>query len=140
MKSSSIQDIALVALPKIQADSGNITAINNNIEVNFSIERCYYLYDVPGGATRAGHAHKNLHQLIIAASGSFNIILDDASSQKTIFLNQPDKGLYLPPGLWRILDNFSSGSICLVLASEVYDEQDYIRDYSDFLKYKNIVK
>ncbi|MCB0496605.1 MAG: WxcM-like domain-containing protein, partial [Cyclobacteriaceae bacterium] len=99
-------------------------------------KRCYYLYDVPGGSSRGGHAHKNLHQLIIAASGSFDIIINDGSNEKRMHLNQPYIGLYLPPGLWRELDNFSSGSICLVLASETYSEEDYLRDFDDFVHYK----
>jgi uncharacterized RmlC-like cupin family protein len=138
LKSVTINNTKLLKLPKIHAESGNITAINNGKEVDFSIKRCYYLYDVPAGASRGGHAHKSLHQLIIAASGSFEVIIDDARHKKTISLNQPDQGLYLPPGLWRELDNFSAGSICLVLASEKYSEEDYIREYAEFRKYKRI--
>ena len=137
MKSSEINSSTLLHLPKIHTESGNITAINNNIEINFSIKRCYYLYDIPGGVARGGHAHKNLHQLIIAGSGSFDVILDDGQLKKIVNLNQPDIGLYLPPGLWRELDNFSAGSICLVLASEMFSEGDYIRDYADFKLYKS---
>ena len=136
MRSSEISDAKHLNLPKIHTESGNITAINNNIEIDFSTKRCYYLYDVPGGTARGGHAHKNLHQLIIAGSGSFDIILDDGKSKKTVNLNQPDVGLYLPPGLWRELSNFSAGSICLVLASDDYNEDDYIREYENFKSYK----
>ena len=136
MKMTLIKDIKLLSLPKIHTESGNITAINNGIEVNFNIKRCYYLYDIPGGAARGGHAHKNLHQLIVAASGSFEVRIDDSYECQTILLNQPDQGLYLPPGLWRELDNFSAGSICLVLASEKYSEADYIRDYNEYRNYK----
>jgi len=136
MKSTNIDDIKVLDLPNITTESGHITAINNLLEIDFSIERCYYLYDVPSGATRGGHAHKNLHQLIIAASGSFEVIITDASKSRTIYLNQPDQGLYLPPGLWRELKNFSAGSICLVMASAKYTEEDYIRDLDQFNNYK----
>jgi len=136
VKNTSVTDVQVVSLPKIHAESGNITAINSSCEVNFIIKRCYYLYDVPGGTARGGHAHKELHQLIVAASGSFDVVIDDSENRKTIRLNQPHKGIYLPPGLWRELDNFSAGSICLVLASAKYDEKDYIRDYPKFIAYK----
>lgn len=136
MRSTIIGDSRLLELPKIQTEAGSITSINNNIDIEFSINRSYYLYDVPGGSSRGGHAHKNLRQLIVAASGSFDIIINDGQQEKRIHLNQPYLGLYLPPGLWRELDNFSSGSICLVLASEEYSEDDYIRDYKDFVGYK----
>jgi oxalate decarboxylase/phosphoglucose isomerase-like protein (cupin superfamily) len=119
-------------------DAGNITAINSAVEIPFQINRIYYLYDVPGGEARGGHAHKNLQQLIVAASGSFDIILDDSRIKRTVHLNRPDTGLLMPSGLWRQLDNFSSGAICLVLASEVYDVDDYIRDYSFFYEYKKL--
>ena len=131
-----ISDAQLIELPRIETEVGMITSINNGREINFDTKRCYYLYDVPGGASRGGHAHKNLHQLIMAASGSFDILVSDGRNEKRIHLNQPYKGLYLPPGLWRVLDNFSSGSICLVLASNEYNEQDYIRNYNDFMQYK----
>jgi oxalate decarboxylase/phosphoglucose isomerase-like protein (cupin superfamily) len=136
MKDSSIKDYSIIKFPKNHTQKGNITAINNNIEVPFEINRIYYLYDIPGGESRGGHAHKKLEQLIIATSGSFEITIDDGKFKKTIQLNRPYEGLYLPSGLWRELDNFSSGSICLVLASQNYDELDYIRDYKDFLLYK----
>ena len=136
MKATKINEIKIMDLPNIATGAGNITAINNLQEVSFSIERCYYLYDIPAGASRGGHAHKNLHQLIVAASGSFEVIITDASMSRTVYLNQPDQGLYLPPGLWRELTNFSAGSICLVLASEKYSEEDYIRDFDQFVTYK----
>jgi hypothetical protein len=137
MKNSTVYDCSIIQLPKIYNTSGNITAVNNNIEIPFNTERVYYLYDVPGGESRGGHAHKELQQLIIAASGSFDIILDDGKTKRTFHLARPYMGLYMPPGLWRELDNFSSGSICLVLASSSYSEADYIREYIDFIKYKS---
>lgn len=138
MKTTTVFDCSLLTLPKIQTPGGNITPVNNQIEVPFDIKRVYYLYDVPGGEGRGGHAHKALQQIIIAASGSFDIQVDDGKVKRTFTLSRPYVGLYLPPGLWRELDNFSSGAICLVLASEVYDVGDYIRDY-EFYKneYKN---
>lgn len=136
MKLSTVFDCSLLELPKIHNPQGNITSINGNIEVPFEINRVYYLYDIPGGESRGGHAHKNLHQLIVAASGSFDLIIDDANVKKTVHLSRPYMGLYMPPGLWRELDNFSSGAICLVLASNEYLESDYIRDYSDFKMFK----
>ena len=102
----------------------------------FSIKRVYYLYDVPGGEGRGGHAHKNLHQIVIAASGSFDVLIDDGKNKKVVNLNRPHIGLHIEPGLWRELLNFSSGAICLVLASELFDEKDYIRNYGDFLSWK----
>jgi dTDP-4-dehydrorhamnose 3,5-epimerase-like enzyme len=123
-------------LPKIHRQSGNITSVNNNIEVPFETKRVYYLYDIPGGEGRGAHAHKELQQYIVAASGSFDIIVDDGRVKRTFHLSRPYLGLYIPPGLWRELNNFSSGSICLVLASREYDEKDYIRDYEEFLHFK----
>ncbi len=137
MKNSSINQCSIIDLPKINSDNGSITAINGDIEVPFVINRIYYLYDIPSGEERGGHAHKELLQLIVAASGSFDIVLKDGMGEKTFTLNRPDKGLLLMPGIWRELNNFSSGSICLVLASAEYAESDYIREYSNFIKYKN---
>lgn len=136
MKTSVVEDCLLLDLPQVHNVAGSITAINNGKEVTFDIKRVYYLYDVPGGEGRGGHAHKELHQLIVAGSGSFDIHIDDGKSKQSFHLSRPYKGLLMPPGLWRELDNFSSGSICLVLASTVYAEEDYIRDYNDFLRYK----
>lgn len=133
---TSIYNCNVIELPKIHNRAGNITPLHSGIEVPFDIKRVYYLYDVPGGETRGGHAHKILHQLIIAASGSFDIVLDDGFIKKTVTLNRPNYGLYVPPGIWRDLNNFSSGAVLLVLASEKYLEEDYIREYSDFLSYK----
>ena len=136
MKESTIFDCSIIQLSKILTERGCITSINNEIEIPFSVRRVYYLYDVPGGEERGGHAHKNLQQLIIAASGSFDVIVDDSKSTKTYSLNRPYTGLLMQSGIWRELTNFSSGSICLVLASHEYTELDYIRDYEDFIKYK----
>lgn len=136
MKASTVYDCNLIELPKIRRPEGSITAINNKVELPFEIRRCYYLYDVPSGESRGGHAHRELYQFIVAAGGSFEVILDDGRVKRTVSLNQPNRGLYLPPGLWRELDNFSSGAICLVMASERYSEDDYIRNYSEFLRYK----
>lgn len=136
MKQTTVFDCTIIELPKNHTVNGNITAVNNLKEVPFNINRVYYLYDVPGGEARGGHAHKELQQLIIAASGSFDLIVDDGKVKKTFHLNRPYHGVLMPCGLWRELDNFSSGSICLVLASSNYDEFDYIRDYNEFLKYK----
>lgn len=137
MKTTTVFNCSLLTLPKIQTPGGNITPVNNRIEIPFDIKRVYYLYDVPGGEGRGGHAHKALQQIIIAASGSFDIQVDDGKVKRTFTLSRPYVGLYLPPGLWRELDNFSSGAICLVLASEVYDSRDYIRDYEEFKRHKN---
>jgi hypothetical protein len=129
----NINNCSVIELPKIINRAGSITIVNGGDEVFFQIERVYYLYDVPGGETRGGHAHRELYQLIVAASGSFDVIIDDAKNRKTISLNKPNFGLLLTPGIWRELENFSSGAICLVLASTKYNEADYIRDYSDFV-------
>ena len=133
---TSVFDVSLIELPKNHAEKGNITAVNTNTEIPFNINRIYYLYDVPGGTSRGGHAHKELQQLIFAVSGSFDITLDDGCTKRSINLNRPYLGLYMPAGLWRELDNFSSGSICLVLASHTYDPDDYIRNYSYFKEFK----
>jgi oxalate decarboxylase/phosphoglucose isomerase-like protein (cupin superfamily) len=124
----------MIDLPKISDPRGNLTFIEGGRHVPFDIRRVYYLYDVPGGAERGGHAHKELHQLIVAMSGSFDVILDDGAGRQRIHLNRSYNGLYVCPMIWRELDNFSSGSVCMVLASNHYDESDYYRDYQDFLK------
>lgn len=124
----------MVDLPKISDPRGNLTFIEGGRHVPFDIQRVYYLYDVPGGAERGGHAHKELHELIIAMSGSFDVILDDGSQQKRVHLNRSYNGLYVCPMIWRELDNFSSGSVCMVLASNRYDEADYYRNYAEFLQ------
>ena len=128
-----IDACAMVDLPKISDPRGNLTFVENNKHVPFAIQRVYYLYDVPGGAERGGHAHKALHQLIIAMSGSFDVILDDGRNKKRVHLNRSYNGLYVCPMIWRELDNFSSGSVCMVLASNPYEESDYYRDYDDYI-------
>ena len=138
MNYTTIDDCKIIELDKHHKIKGNITVIENNKTVPFDVKRIYYLYDVPGGEARGGHAHRNLYQLIVAASGSFNVVLNDGKNTKTITLNRPYQGLFIVPGIWRELDNFSSGSVCLVLASEKYDENDYIRDYNEFIIYKNV--
>jgi len=134
---SDIHSCNVVELTKIHNPAGNITIIQNGNDQPFTIKRIYYLYDVPGGSERGGHAHKKLYQLIVAASGSFDVILDDNRNKKIVQLNRPYFGLLVVPGIWREIVNFSSGAICLVLASDKYDPGDYIRDYSNFQKYKD---
>lgn len=130
----SIDACELVSLPKITDPRGNLTFIEAGKHVPFEIQRVYYLYDVPGGAERGGHAHKALHQLIVAMSGSFDVMLDDGAQKKRIHLNRSYSGLYVCPMIWRELDNFSSGSVCMVLASNKYEESDYYRDYGEFMR------
>ena len=136
MEITTINNCMLLDFPKNHQMNGNLTSITNSQEVPFAIKRIYYLYDVPGGEERGGHAHKDLHQIMVALSGSFTVTIDDGNQKQSFTLNQPYQGLLIPPGLWRDLDNFSSGSICMVLASELYDEQDYFRDYDAFMKWK----
>lgn len=128
-----INNCQIIELPKIKDPRGNLTFIESGKHIPFGIQRVYYLYDVPGGAERGGHAHKELHQLIIAMSGSFDILLDDGYEKKHFNLNRSYYGLYVCPMIWRSIDNFSSGSVCMVLASNLYDEADYYRDYEEFL-------
>lgn len=138
MGRSTVYDCTVIELDRHHSDrKGNISVVENGRDVPFNVKRAYYLYDVPGGESRGGHAHKELRQLIIAASGSFTVTLDDGHVKRTFTLNRPYQGLYVVPGIWRTLDDFSSGAVCMVLASERYDEADYIRDYQEFLKYKN---
>ena len=132
---SSVYDCVMLPLNKIHNRAGNITIVEGNENVPFDVKRIYYLYDIPGGEDRGGHAHKELRQLIVAASGSFNILLDDGKNKKIVTLNRPDYGLLVVPGIWRELMEFSSGSVCLVLASQGYEEEDYIRSYDDFKTY-----
>lgn len=132
---TSINDIKLIDIPKIEDYRGNISVVENNV-LPYQINRVYYLYDVPSNATRGGHAHRALKQCLIALSGSFDVILNDGKSKKKITLNKPNKGLLIPNGIWRELENFSSGSVCLVLASKVFDENDYIRSFDDFKDFK----
>lgn len=127
-----MHDIRIISIPKIEDKRGNISVIEKEV-LPFSIKRVYYLYDIPSDAYRGGHAHKKLQQFLIAVSGSFDVILDNGKEKTTLTLNKPYKGLLIPRGVWRELDNFSSGAVCLVLASDVFDEDDYIRDYQEFL-------
>ena len=139
MAKYSVYDCTIIELDQHHSDrKGNISVVQNGDTVPFDVKRVYYLYDVPGGESRGAHAHKELSQLIVAASGSFRVILDDGRAKRTFFLNRPYQGLYLKPGIWRDLDDFSSGTVCMVLASEKYDPDDYIRDYDEFLKYKRV--
>ena len=138
MHKSTVYDCTIIELDKHHSErKGNISVVENKKDIPFEVKRTYYLYDVPGGESCGGHAHKELSQLIIAASGSFTVTLDDGQVKRTFTLNRPYQGLYVVPGIWRILDDFSSGAVCLVLASHVYDTADYIRDYNEFIAYKN---
>lgn len=128
-----LKRVKLIELPKISDPRGNLTFVEGGDHIPFPIERVYYLYDVPGGASRGGHAHKNLEQLIIAISGSFDVVLTDGREKKRFHLNRSYFGLYVPTMLWRELDNFSSGAVCMVLASNKYDESDYFRDYIEYI-------
>ena len=128
-------EIKIFDLPKITDPRGNLTVAEGLDIVPFEIKRAYWVYDVPGGGSRGGHAHKRLHQFVIAVSGSFHVTLDNGFERQTVLLNHPYQGLLIDTGIWRTLDDFSSGAVCLVLASEHYDEDDYIYDYDDFLKY-----
>ncbi len=128
----SVKDCRIIDLPKIAEPRGNLTFAEGSRHVPFDIRRVYYLYDVPGGASRGGHAHRRLQQFIIAASGSFDVVVDDGVERQSFFLNRSYYGLYIPTMVWRELQNFSSGSVCLVLASEFYDESDYFRDYEEY--------
>lgn len=133
MPNITVQDCNILILPKIHNRSGNITPVHSNIEVPFEIKRVFYLYDIPGGESRGAHSHIECHQFLIAASGSFDVIVDDGNTKKVFNLNRPNIGLHIPPGIWAEEINFSSGGICLVLASKNYDEKDYIRSYQEFL-------
>ena len=131
---TTIDDCRIVQLPKINDARGNLTFVESQRHIPFEIKRVYYLYDVPGGATRAGHAHKTLQQFLVAMSGSFDVTLDDGHEKKKFHLNRSYYGLYIPPMIWREIDNFSSGSVCMALASDYFDESDYYRDYEEFLE------
>lgn len=126
-----------IDLPKITDERGSLTYIEQNVHVPFDIRRVYYLYDVPGCESRGGHAHRELEQCIIAANGSFDLLLDDSTRMERVQLNDPTHGIYVPPGVWREMENFSQGAVCLVLASEFYDESDYIREYDQFVQWHN---
>ena len=131
---STLDECRLIDLPVVTDPRGNLTFIECNRHIPFEIKRVYYLYDVPGGAARAGHGHKQLQQLVIAMSGSFDIVLDDGFRKKRFHLNRSHQGLYVCPMMWRDIDNFSGGSVCMVLASDFYDEEDYFRHYPDFVR------
>lgn len=138
-KTTTVNECYIVELDKHHSDrKGNISVVENGVIVPFNTERIYYLYDIPGGESRGAHAHKELYQLVVAASGSFDVVLDDGINKKRFTLNRPYQGLLVVPGMWRDLENFSSGSVCLVLASMVYSEADYIRDYQNFIKFKRL--
>jgi len=136
LKNNTVFDCSIIDLSKIHNDAGNITVVENGVNIPFDVKRIYYLYDVPSGEHRGGHAHYKLEQFIIAASGSFDVVLDDGRNKKRVSLNRPNLALHIVPGLWREIDNFSSGSICMVLASHEYDEGDYIREYDKFIALK----
>lgn len=133
---SKVSDCRIINLKQINNRAGNITPVENSLDIPFDVKRVYYLYDIPGGATRAAHGHKELSQLVIAVSGSFDITINDGDNVIDYQLNRSYNGLYIRPGIWRDLCNFSSGAICLVLASEYYNEDDYLRDFNEFLKFK----
>ena len=138
MEKYSVFDCTMIELDKHHSDrKGNLCVVENGRTLPFDVKRVYYLYDVPGGAERGSHAHRDLSQLIIAASGSCTVTLDDGKCKRSFFLNRPYQGLYVKPGMWRILEHFSSGAVCMVLASDIYNKEDYIRDYNDFLDYRN---
>lgn len=135
----SVQDCKVIELDKHHSDrKGNLSVVENGKTLPFDVKRAYYLYDVPGGESRGAHAHRELEQLIVAASGSFTVTLDDGKDRKSVFLNRPYQGLYVKSGMWRDLSDFSSGAVALVLASDVYKEEDYIRDYREFLDFRGI--
>lgn len=136
MESSTVYNCSIIEIDKHHNTQGNISVVENDATIPFDVKRVYYLYDVPGGESRAGHAHIKLQQLIVAASGSFDVTLDDGELKRTFTLNRPYHGLLIVPGIWREIDNFSSGSVCLVLASTQYEEIDYIRDYKEFKSFK----
>ncbi len=137
MKNSTIGDCKIIDLVKIDNRSGNISVLNNGQDLPFKIKRVFYLYDIPGGESRGAHAHKTCHQFLVAASGSFEVLTNDGVNQKVFQLNRSSVGLYIPPGIWASEVNFSSGSVCLVMASDLYEESDYIRDFNELITYKN---
>ncbi len=138
MNRNMVFECRIIELDKHHSDrKGNLSVVENGKDVPFEVKRVFYLYDIPGGESRGAHAHKKCHQLLVAVSGSFEVTLDDGRNKRTVQLNRPFYGLHIPPGIWAAEQGFSSGSVCLVLASEKYDEGDYIRDYQDFLKFKN---
>lgn len=138
-KNCSVYNCSVVELPKIEDERGNITPVQGAaVNIPFDIARVFYLYDIPGGQARGAHAHKECHQFLIAAHGAFEVVLDDGTNKRTVVLNRPNYGLHIPPGIWAAEQGFSSGAICLVLTSHIYDENDYIRSYDEFLNYRAI--
>ena len=137
MYKPTVFDCSILLLPQLGDRNGRLTAINNSAEIPFDIKRIFYLYDIPGGESRGAHAHRKCHQFLVAASGAFEVMLDDGNIRRQVQLNLPTIGLHIPPGIWASEVNFSSGSICLVLASTVYDEEDYIREYTVFKEWKS---
>lgn len=137
MKRISVYDCSVIELQRINSRAGNITPVTNNVNVPFEIKRVFYIYDIPGGEDRGAHAHKECHQFLIAASGSFEIELNDGTTKRTVMLNRPYFGLYIPPGIWAAEKGFSSGAICLVLTSHIYEADDYVREYSEFVDFIN---
>jgi hypothetical protein len=129
-------DCSIIQLPKVEFDTGNLTAIEGKDIIPFEVKRVFYIYDIPGGQDRGAHAHIECHQFLIAASGSFDVALDDGISKRTVNLNRPNLGIHIPPGIWASEQSFSSGAICLVLTSHAYDEKDYLRDYQNYLKFR----
>lgn len=138
MKNITVYDCSVIEIDKHHHDKGNISVIENGKSIPFEVNRVFYLYDIPGGEERGAHAHKNCHQFLIAASGAFEIVLNDGETKRTVTLNRPYFGLHIPPGIWAWEMGFSSGSVCLVLASHLYDPNDYIREYTEYLEYKNL--
>lgn len=136
-KRPTVYDCSFIELPKSHFPEGNLTYIYNNVHLPFEVKRVFYSYDIPGGESRGAHAHKESHQFLVAASGAFEVLLDDGVNKRTVLLNRPFYGLHVPPGIWASEQGFSSGSICLVLASHGYEKEDYIRDYNEFLKFRN---
>ena len=137
IKKPTVYDCSVVELPKFMYEEGNLTWVERNVNVPFDLQRVFYLYDIPSGEARGAHAHKECHQFLIAASGAFEVVLDDGVNKRTVMLNRPFNGLHIPPGIWAAEQGFSSGSVCLVLASEPYCADDYIRNYDDFVEFRN---
>lgn len=138
MKKPTVYDCSVVELGKIDNNQGNLTVVQSGMNVPFDIKRVFYLYDIPGGEARGAHAHKQCHQFLVAVSGGFEVVLDDGNNKRTVVLNRPFYGLHIPPGIWAAEQGFSSGSVCLVLASEKYEEADYIRCYEEFANFRNL--
>ena len=136
MKNLTVYDCSLIELPKIADRRGNLTPVTSLVNLPFDIKRVFYLYDIPGGESRGAHAHKECHQFLVAASGAFEVVLDDGTNKRTVLLNRPFYGLHVPPGIWAAEQGFSSGAICLVLTSDKFNPDDYIRDYNEFLEYR----